>query len=54
MVGGLGPSEGFGISVMLIDKAGDCGMESVKATMDAAPDLALGDQGEEALDLINP
>ena len=39
---------------MLVDEAGDGMMEGVEATMDAAPDLAVGQESEEAFDLVEP
>ena len=38
----------------MVDEGGDVGAQGRDAAMDAAPDLALGDQSEEALDLIEP
>jgi hypothetical protein len=36
------------------DEGSDIGSERDDPTVDAAPHLALGDPGKEALDLINP
>ena len=54
VVGRLGPSEGFGIGVVLIDEGGDVGFQVGDAAMDAAAYLLVGDQGEEPLDLVEP
>jgi hypothetical protein len=54
VVGGLGPSERLGIGVVSIDERSDVSPESGDATIDAAPDLLIGEEREEALDLVEP
>jgi hypothetical protein len=51
-VGGLGPAKGFGVGVVGLDERHDVGTQGHDAAVDSAPDLALGDEGEEALDLV--
>jgi hypothetical protein len=50
----FGPLEWFGIDIVPADEGGDIGAKCVDALIDAAPDLFVGQQGEEALDLIEP
>jgi hypothetical protein len=45
VVGGLGPSEGFGLGVVGVD----VGFERVGRSMDATADFLFGEQREEAL-----
>ena len=54
VIGGLGPSERFGIGVVSFDEGGDVGPEGGYAAIDAAPDLLIGEEREEALDLVEP
>ena len=54
VVGGLGPAEGLGIGVVRIDEGTDIMLELLGGPVDAAPELLFGEQGEEALDLIEP
>lgn len=54
VIGGLGPSERFGIGVVLADERSDVSSEGGDATIDAAPDLLIGEEREEALDLVEP
>ena len=54
VVGGLDPFEGLGIGVVMTDEVHDVGAQSLDAAIDAAPDLFVGDEREEALDLIEP
>jgi hypothetical protein len=49
VIGGLGPAEGLGIGVVLVDEGLDAGLQLGDAAMDAY--LAFGEQGEEPLDL---
>ena len=51
---GFGPFEGLGVAIVAFDEGSDIGSERGDATIDAAADFALGDQGKEALDLIEP
>src|SRR6516225_10887371 len=54
IVGGLGPCEWLGIGVVMTDEVHNVGAQSLDAAIDASPDLFVGDEGEEALDLIEP
>ena len=54
VVGGFGPSEWFGLSVVDLDISLDGGFEFRRRSVSAALDLAFSQQGEEALDLIDP
>ena len=54
VVGGLGPAEGLGIGVVRVDEGLDVVLELLGGAVHAAPDLLFGEQGEEALDLIEP
>jgi hypothetical protein len=54
VVGGLGPAEGPGIGVVGVDESADVVLKLLRGCVDAAPDLLVGDQGEEALDLVDP
>jgi hypothetical protein len=49
-----GPDEGLWIGVVLLQVAFDCGFKVVDAVKDAAADGFVGDQAEEAFDLIEP
>jgi hypothetical protein len=46
--------ERFRIGVVGIDERADATLERLDGAMDAAPDLLSGDQGEKALNLIDP
>ena len=39
---------------MPLDEVGDGSLQGIDAAMDPASNLALGEQGEEPLDLIEP
>src|ERR1700761_396871 len=54
VVGGCDPPEGFRIGVVLIEEGVDRGLQFLDAAMHTAPDLLLGQQGEEALNLVQP
>ena len=54
VVGGFGPSERMGIAVVGFDIALDGGFELGGRSVGAALDLLLGQEGEEALDLVDP
>ena len=54
VIGGFGPSEGFGIGVVSVDERGDVRPEGGDAAMDAASDFLVGEEREEALDLVEP
>lgn len=54
VIGGFGPSERFGIGVVSFDERGDVRPEGGYAAIDAAPDLLIGEEREEALDLVEP
>src|SRR6185437_2936267 len=54
VVGGLDPFERLGIGVVMTDEVHNVGAQSLDAAIDAAPDLFVGDEREETLDLIEP
>jgi Enoyl-CoA hydratase/isomerase len=54
IVGGFGPLEWLGIGIVMTDEVHNVGAQSLDAAIDAAPDLFVGDEREEALDLIEP
>src|SRR5216684_481514 len=54
IVGRFGPAEGFWIGIVAGDEVVDGSMQGVDAAVNAASDLALGKQGEEPLDLVEP
>jgi hypothetical protein len=54
VVGGLGPFEWLGICVVTTDEVHNVCAQSLDAAVDSAPDFLVGDESEEALDLIEP
>ena len=54
VVGGFGPAEGLGMGIVRVDEGADVVFELPGGAMHAAPELLLREQGEEALDLIEP
>src|SRR4051795_355087 len=54
LVGGLGPDEGRGIIVVLVDVAVDGRLQLDDRAEDAAPEPPPGQGGEEALDGVQP
>ncbi|WP_162131278.1 hypothetical protein [Bradyrhizobium yuanmingense] len=50
----LDPSERVWIGVVSFDERGDVGPEGGYAVIDAALDLLIGEEREEALDLVDP
>jgi hypothetical protein len=54
IVCGLGPSERLWVGIVVADEGSDVGAQGIDASMDAASDLFIGQQSEEALDLIEP
>ena len=54
VVGGLGPFEWLGIGVVMTDEVHNVGAQCLDAAIDAAPDLFVGDERKEALNLIEP
>ena len=54
VVGGFGPAERCEIAVVGLDISLDGGFEFGSRAVGAALDLLLGQQGEEALDLVDP
>jgi hypothetical protein len=54
LVCGFGPVEGFGLAVMDSNELVDCGFQLLNASVRAALDLALGEECEPALDLVEP
>src|SRR6267143_2301900 len=53
-IGTLGPHEGFGLLVMHVDELQDRGFQFTHAVVRTSFDLALGQQSEPALHLIQP
>jgi hypothetical protein len=53
-VGRLGPWEGPGICVVNVDEGADVVLQLLGGPVDAAPDVLVGEQGEAALDLVDP
>src|SRR3984957_629909 len=51
---GSGRLAGLWVAIVAFDEGSDIGSERGDATVDAAADFTLGDQGKEALDLIEP
>ncbi|MEY9463411.1 hypothetical protein [Bradyrhizobium ottawaense] len=45
---------GLGVGVVLFDEGRDLSTYLRHAAVDAAPDFALGDEGNETFDLIEP
>jgi hypothetical protein len=54
VIGGLGPSERLRIGIVSFDERGDVGPQGGNAAIDATSDLLVGEEREEALDLIEP
>ena len=54
VIGGFGPAERLWVIVVLVDERGDRAVERGDAAVGAAAELPLGEQREEALDLIDP
>jgi hypothetical protein len=54
VVSGFSPAEGLRGGVVLLEEGHDVGAQGSDAAIDAAPDLALGDERKEALDLVEP
>jgi len=54
VIGRLGPFEWLGIGVVMTDEVHNVGAQSLDAAIDAAPDLFVGDEREETLNLIEP
>jgi len=54
VVGGLGPAERLGGGVVGVEIGVDRGFELHGGAMDAAAQGSVGEQGEEALDLVEP
>src|SRR5438094_385456 len=54
VVGGFGPAKGLGIGVAGVDVGGDSGLQRGSRAVGAALDLLVGEQREEALDLVDP
>jgi hypothetical protein len=48
IVGGFGPLEWLWIGVVMSDEVHDVCAQGLDAAIDAAPDLLVGDEGEEA------
>jgi hypothetical protein len=54
IVGGFGPAEGLGVGIAGVDVGGDSGLQRGSRAVGAALDLLVGEQGKEALDLVDP
>jgi len=54
VVGGFGPAKGLGVGITGVDVGGDSGLQRGSRAVGAALDLLVGEQGEEALDLVDP
>lgn len=54
IVGGFCSSERPWFGIVLIEEAGDGFVQRVETAVGAAFDLALGQNGEEAFDLVDP
>ena len=54
VVGGFGPAEGLGVGIAGVDVGGDGGLQRGSRAVSAALDLLVGEQREEALDLVDP
>ena len=52
--GGLGPDEGLGIGIVVVEVIHDGGLELGDAREGAASNAVAGDLGEEALDHVEP
>ena len=50
----FGPDEGLGVGIVMVEVLVDGRFELGNGGEDAASDAVLGDQAEEALDLIEP
>ena len=53
-VGGLGLAEGRGVGVVCVDEGTNVGLELAGGAVGATPDLLVGEDDEEALDLVDP
>ena len=53
-VGGFGPDEGSGMSVDALDVGADGGFQRARRAVHAAPELLVGEVGEEPFDLVDP
>jgi hypothetical protein len=54
VIGGFAPPERLGIGVVSVDERSDVGPKGSDTAIDAAPDLFICEEREEALDLIEP
>jgi hypothetical protein len=54
VVGRPDPAERLRVGVVVLDECGDVGAQGGDASVDAAADPALGDEGDEPLDLVQP
>lgn len=54
VIGGLCPYEGLGSFVMCFDEGKDVVFQCGCGAVNASADAVIGDEGEEALDLIDP
>ena len=54
VVGGFGPAKGLGVGIAGVDVGRDGGLQRGGRAVGAALDLLVGEQREEALDLVDP
>src|ERR1700738_367874 len=54
VVGGFGPAKGLGVGIAGVDVGGDGGLQRGDRAVGVALDLLVGEQREEALDLVDP
>ena len=54
IIRGFGPSERLGISIAGIDVGGDRRLQRLCRAVGTAPDLLVGEECEESLDLVDP
>ncbi len=54
IIGGLGPTEGLGSFVMCFNEGEDVVFQCGCGAVNASSDAVIGDEGEEARDLIDP
>lgn len=54
VVGGFGPAKGLGVGIAGVDVGRYSGLQRGSRAVGAALDLLVGEQREEALDLVDP
>ena len=50
----LGPDEGFGVVVVLVDELSDRALELARAPMNTSLERSVGQEREPAFDLVQP